>query len=124
MAFAMVSANAQQKEAVLQKAEVPGVAFDIILAMPKPQGVTFDLSESPDALLVNLIGGELALALDDAEKMFADPLAPLTWRALTAGHGYLLRSTSSPQANSPLRVGRISATCRGRLRLWVLVVRK
>jgi hypothetical protein len=69
MAFTMGSANAQQKEAVLQKVEVPGAALDIILAMPKPQGVTFDLSESPDALLVHLIGGELALAFDDAEKM-------------------------------------------------------
>ena len=64
-------------------------AFDIILAIPKPKGVPFNLLKSPDALLVHLIGGELALAFDDAEQMFADPLAPLTWRDLTAGHEYL-----------------------------------
>ena len=69
IAFSAGAANAQQKEAILQKLEVPGAAFDIIVAMPKPQGVTFDLSESPDALVVHLIGGELALGFDDAEKM-------------------------------------------------------
>jgi hypothetical protein len=69
MAFAASAANAQQKEAILQKMEVPGATFEIILAMPKPHGVTFDLSESPDALLVHLIGGELALGFDDAQKM-------------------------------------------------------
>ena len=69
IAFAAGAANAQQKEAILQKLEVPGAAFDIIVAMPKPQGVTFDLSESPDALVVHLIGGELALGFDNAEKM-------------------------------------------------------
>ena len=69
IAFAAGAANAQQKEAILQKLEVPGAAFDIIVAMPKRQGVTFDLSESPDALLVHLIGGELALEFDNAEKM-------------------------------------------------------
>ena len=45
IAFAAGAASAQQKEAVLQKMEVPGAAFDIILAMPKSQGATFDLSE-------------------------------------------------------------------------------
>ena len=69
VAFATGAANAQQKEATLQKLEVPGSAFDIIVAMPKPGGVTFDLSELPDALLVHLIGGALALGFDNAEKM-------------------------------------------------------
>ena len=31
--------------------------------------MTFDLSESPDALLVHLVGGELALGFDNPEKM-------------------------------------------------------
>lgn len=68
-AFATGSVNAQQQEAVLQKMEVPGATFDIILAMPKSLGVTYSLGNSPDALLVHLIGGELALGFDGAEKM-------------------------------------------------------
>lgn len=67
--FAAGAANAQQKEAILQRLEVPGATFDIIIAMPRPQGVTFNLSGSPDALLVHLVGGELALAFDNPEKM-------------------------------------------------------
>ena len=69
IAFSASAANAQQKEAILQKLEVPGGAFEIIVAMPKPQGVTFDLSKSPDALLVHVIGGELALGFENAENM-------------------------------------------------------
>ena len=69
LVFTAGSANAQQKEAVLQRMEVPGAAFDIILAMPKPQGAIFDYSKSPDALVMHLIGGELALAFDGQEKM-------------------------------------------------------
>jgi hypothetical protein len=69
MALAPGPANAQQKEAMLQRMEVPGAPFDVIVAMPKPQGAVFDLSESPDALVVHLIGGELVLGFDDAEKM-------------------------------------------------------
>jgi hypothetical protein len=69
IAFATGSVNAQQQEAVLQKLEVPGAAFDIILAMPKPSGATYNLGNSPDALLVHLTGGELALGFDGAEKM-------------------------------------------------------
>ena len=86
IAFTAGAANAQQKEAILQKLEVPGAAFDIIIAMPKPQGMTFDLSESPDALLVHLIGGELALGFDNAEKMLKalELLAPAD-RRLSCG---------------------------------------
>lgn len=69
MAFAAGSANAQQKEAMLKRLDLPGSAFAIILAMPKPEGAIFEFSESPDALLVHLIGGELALGFDDAETM-------------------------------------------------------
>lgn len=69
MALATGPTNAQQKETMLQRMEVPGAAFDVIVAMPKPQGAVFALSESPDALVMHLIGGELALGFDDAEKM-------------------------------------------------------
>ena len=64
--------NAQQgqQEATLQKVKVPGAGFDIVLAMPKSQtGATFDLGNSPDATIVYLIGGELALSFDGPEKM-------------------------------------------------------
>ena len=69
VAIAPGSVNAQQQEAVLQRLEVPGGAFDIILAMPKSQGATYNLGKSPEALIVHLIGGELALGFDGEEKM-------------------------------------------------------
>jgi len=62
--------NAQQQEAVLKKLEVPGAGFDIVIAMPKSQtGATIDYEKSPDALVVRLIGGELALAFDGEAAM-------------------------------------------------------
>jgi hypothetical protein len=63
------SVSAQQQEAVLQKIDVPGAGFDIVLAMPKSSGATYNLGASPDALLVHLIGDEMALGFDGAEKM-------------------------------------------------------
>jgi quercetin dioxygenase-like cupin family protein len=59
-----------QQEATLQKVEVPGAGFDIVLAMPKSQtGATFDFGNSPDATIIYLIGGELALSFDGPENM-------------------------------------------------------
>jgi hypothetical protein len=72
IAFATGSANAQQHEATLQRIAVPGAGFDIVLAMPKPGGATYNLGNSPDALLVHLIGGELALGFDGAERMMKE----------------------------------------------------
>jgi hypothetical protein len=55
---------AQQQEAVLKRLEVPGAAFDLVLGMPKsPPRPFYDLSESPDALVIHLIGGKLVLTL-------------------------------------------------------------
>jgi hypothetical protein len=68
VAFVIGSAHAQQ-EASLRRVEIPGAAFDIVIASPKPQGVRFDLGRSPDALLLHLIGGKLALEFDSAENM-------------------------------------------------------
>jgi len=91
MAFAAAPADAQQKEATLKRLDVPGAAFAILLALPKPQGATFEFSESPDALLVHLIGGELALGFDDVESMLKaagtlrQPLAAL--RLESSDHG-------------------------------------
>lgn len=69
IAFATGSANGQQREAILQKVEVPGAAFDLMLATPKTPAVVIDLSESPDALVIHLVGGELALGFEKAEDM-------------------------------------------------------
>lgn len=59
-----------QQEAALQKVEVPGADFDIVLAMPKSQtGATFNPGNSPDAMVVYLTGGELALSFDGTETL-------------------------------------------------------
>jgi len=56
--------NAQQQQATLQNVELPGTGIDIVLAMPKTPTSNVNLAQSPDAPVVNLIGGHLALALD------------------------------------------------------------
>jgi len=61
--------QAQQQEAMLHRVEVPGAGFDIIVARPKSPGSTVNLSSSPDALVIQIIGGELALSFDGEEKM-------------------------------------------------------
>jgi hypothetical protein len=69
IAFATGTANAQER-AVLRKIEAPGAGFDVLIATPKsPGGASYSLSESPDALVIHLVGGELALEFDDVEKM-------------------------------------------------------
>ena len=70
LALGTVPVAAQLQEAVLQRMEVSGTDFDIVLAMPKsPPQLMDDLSMSPEALIVHLVGGELVLAFDDAGKM-------------------------------------------------------
>ena len=69
IAFTMPAANAQQREAILQKVEVPGAPFDLVLATAKSPAAIFDLAESPDALVIHLVGGELALGFESAEEM-------------------------------------------------------
>ena len=71
-AFGSTSLSAQQHEAVLQKVQVPGADFEIVLAVPKyPAAVIHDLGKSPDALLLHLVGGALVLGFDAPEKMIA-----------------------------------------------------
>jgi hypothetical protein len=68
LAFAIGSVNAQEREAVLRKVDVPGGSFDIVLATPKsPAAVVYHFDA--DALIVHLIGGKLALAFEDTGKM-------------------------------------------------------
>jgi hypothetical protein len=69
IALTTICANAQQQEAVLHRMEVPGTAFELILASPRPGTGTFDLSESPDALIVNLVGGKLAVGFENPGEM-------------------------------------------------------
>jgi len=69
IAFAGNSVSAQQQEAMLQKVEIPGAAFDLVVAMPKTPGAVIDLNESPDALVIHLAGSELALGFESAEQM-------------------------------------------------------
>jgi hypothetical protein len=64
-----VSAQAQQRHASLQRIEIPESSFDLLVAAPKPGGVIYDLAEAPDALLLNLAGGELAIGFARAENM-------------------------------------------------------
>ena len=62
--------TAHEREAHLQKITGPDNAFDMIVATAKsPNAPIYDLSETPDALVIHLIGGELWLAFEDAAKM-------------------------------------------------------
>ena len=72
IAFTMPTANAQQREAILQKVEVPGAPFDLVLATAKSPAAIFDLAESPDALVIHLVGGELALGFRQLDRL--DPV--------------------------------------------------
>lgn len=61
---------AQKQEAVLRHIEVAGTDFNLVLAEPKPGGrVLPDLGNTPDALIVHLHGGTLALVFEDAKEM-------------------------------------------------------
>ena len=63
------SVNAQQQEAILQTVELPGTGLDIVLAMPKSPAATINLAMSPDALIVGLVGGKLALPFNSENEM-------------------------------------------------------
>ena len=68
------SVNAQQKDPVWQKVEVPGADFYIVFAMTKsPVARNNALRGQPDPLIVYPAGSELAFAVDgEVEKMFKD----------------------------------------------------
>ena len=59
---------AQQHEALLRQVELPGAGLDIVVATPKSPAAIMDVN-TPDALIMPLIGGELALAFEDGSKM-------------------------------------------------------
>jgi len=51
------------------KIEVPGANFEMLVATAKPGGAIYDFGESPDALVIHLIGAKLWVGFDDAAKM-------------------------------------------------------
>jgi hypothetical protein len=64
------SVGAHEREAILQKIEVPDASFDMLVATTRsPNPAIYDLGDSPDALVIHLIGGELWLGFDDGAKM-------------------------------------------------------
>ena len=63
------SSSAHEREAILQKIEVPGVNFEMLVATAKPGGAIYDLGESPEALVIHLMGRKLWVGFDDAAKM-------------------------------------------------------
>lgn len=65
------SVNAQRLEARLQRIEVPGAGFEIHLATAKTPAVMINLGESPEALVVPLVGNALTLTFEDGADMFA-----------------------------------------------------
>ncbi len=62
------SAGAQQ-QATLRTIEMPAAGVDVIVATPASPGARYDLGNSPDALIIPLVGGELALGFEDANAM-------------------------------------------------------
>jgi hypothetical protein len=69
IAIGMGAASAQQQEAVLEIIQLPAAGFDIVFATPRKPGTTIELGRSPEALVVPLIGGELALSFENEEQM-------------------------------------------------------
>jgi hypothetical protein len=74
VAFVMlgvVPLRAQQQEAVLQRVELPGMGIDVLVATAKSPAVTIDLGNSPDAMVIPLVGNALTLVFEDGAKMLA-----------------------------------------------------
>jgi hypothetical protein len=70
VALAAGPVYAQKQEAVLRHIEVPGTDFNFVVASPKPgAGILQDLGNMPEALVVHLQGGALAVVFDDAGEM-------------------------------------------------------
>jgi hypothetical protein len=76
--------------------------------MPKPGGATYNLGNSSDALLVHLIGGELAFGFEGVERMMKNSMpcsfqpAHFMWKARPASRVSLSPSTSCPSTNKSL----------------------
>src|SRR5207302_9402739 len=69
LVLAAGSSSAPEREAILQKIEVPGTNFEMLVATTKPGGAIYDLGESPDALIIHLIGTKLWVGFDEVAEM-------------------------------------------------------
>ncbi len=67
--FLAGAAKAQQREAVLQKVEVAGAGFNVVIATAKLHGATADFRGQPDPNIVYLADGELAYALTGQQEL-------------------------------------------------------
>lgn len=65
-------AQAQQREAVLQRVEVANAGFTIVIATAKPDGATDDYREQPDPNLVYLAAGDLVYAYTGGRQDLAE----------------------------------------------------
>jgi hypothetical protein len=90
--------NAQRQEAVLQRIGLPGAGVDILLATPKSPAATIDLSESPEALIVPLVGNALTLVFEDGAEMLA-ALEPLRYPGCS-----FLMSSKDGKSTKPVSV--------------------
>jgi len=70
MALATGPLFAHEREATLQRITGPDGTFDMVVAAPKSANApVFDLSETFDAFVIHLTGGELWVGFDNADKM-------------------------------------------------------
>jgi hypothetical protein len=66
------TAQAQQREAVLQQFEVANASFNIVIATAKPGGATADYRGQPDPNLVYLAPGDLVYAYTGGRQDLAE----------------------------------------------------
>jgi hypothetical protein len=104
---------------MLKHLSLCGTLFDLIVATPKAGGAIYDLSESPDALLVHLAGGKLALGFERPDTMLKALEALQAPGCTFVDSTRLSRCTSRRRLNSPdafcRTIGRIAwrpYTCR------------
>jgi len=100
IAVATNAAEAQYREATLQKVEMPGASFDIVIVTAKSGGWTFDPRTQPDGYLGGIVhlGKNLVHPLtEDFLKTFSN-LSLLSHPACTLG----AESTNGKAATLPV----------------------
>ncbi len=100
VAAGTLSAAAQHRDVILQKVQVPGTDFDIVLAMSAPPTTpTFGAAARKDALVTYPIGDELAYAttgeIEDMLKEVGSSLMPI--------HAFRVES-NGPRSSTALNV--------------------
>jgi hypothetical protein len=84
------SAAAQEREAILQKTAVPGTSFEMLVATAKsPDVAIYDLGDTPDTLVIHLIGASFGLVSRTLERSWRrstyrrSESGAFMWRATT-----------------------------------------